>query len=224
MFCPRCGHENADDSRFCIECGKPLRAAETPAKPEAETPEGDAPRGKARAFAERVIGSSGWERLVTGGIGVALAIAVIAFFSLPTDEDETPADTRHPYIQAADSVCVDSKRELGDAQRRAAEVKQTGLNSLRAFAGEFGPISARLRSRLTSLDPPPQYKKKAAELDAALRQVAAAGRQTARFSAQQDDRALIEFGRVQRVGGRIETLIAELGLTNCAAIRVTAPR
>jgi hypothetical protein len=28
VFCTRCGHENSDDSRFCAQCGAPLRPAE----------------------------------------------------------------------------------------------------------------------------------------------------------------------------------------------------
>jgi hypothetical protein len=223
MFCPRCGHENADDSRFCVECGKRLREEVEPGADRAAVESKGAP-GRLQALGGRLLGSSRRERLVTAGIVTALGVAVAAAFALPTDEDETPADTRHPYIQAADAACVDSKRELGTAQRHSAEVKQTGLNSLRVFALEFGPITARLRSRLASLNPPPLYKVKAAELDAALRRIAVAGRRMARFSAEQDERALPEFGRTQRIGGRIETLIAELGLTNCAAIQVTAPR
>jgi hypothetical protein len=224
VFCPRCGQENADDSRFCVECGKRLRGEAGPGAERTAIESKRGGTGRLRALGGRLLGASRRERLVTAGIVAALGVAVAAFFALPTDEDETPADTRDPYVQAADRACVDSKSELGDAQRRSAEVKQTGLNSLRVFAREFDPITARLRSRLASLDPPRRYERKAAQLDARLRQVAAAGRRMARFSAAQDERALIEFARVQRIGGRIETLIAELGLTDCAAIQVTAPR
>ncbi|MGH2739197.1 MAG: FHA domain-containing protein [Actinomycetota bacterium] len=28
MKCPRCGHENPDDAKFCAECGSPLQAQE----------------------------------------------------------------------------------------------------------------------------------------------------------------------------------------------------
>ena len=40
MKCPRCGHENREDDRFCVSCGEPLpEKTENPAEPPPEKPE-----------------------------------------------------------------------------------------------------------------------------------------------------------------------------------------
>ncbi len=221
MFCPRCGHENEDDSRFCVECGKRLRSDPEAKGADVAAVEGEPPRGGLRTIGHRLVGSTRRERLVTAGIAAALVIAAVSLFALPS-EDETPADPRDPYIQELDAICLDAKVELQAARAEAADAPQVGVNSVRVYTRRFAPITERFRARMAALEPPPQYAAKVAELDDALRRIAAAGRRGASFPQAQGERTLAELGRVQRIGGRVESLVTELGLTACETVKVTS--
>jgi hypothetical protein len=227
VFCPRCGHENADDTRYCVECGKQLREhpktgeADADAQPDIDARGGEDPAGGGlRALGRRVLGSTRRERIVTGGIVAALAVAAVSVFALPADEEETPADIRDPYIQAVDEICIESKVALDEANQRAAKGKQVGTQSLFVLTREVEPITQRMRSQLASLDPPPEYQVKAKELDAALRRLARAGRRAARYAGQQDERTFGAFNLMERAGIRVQTILEQLGLTGCEGISI----
>jgi hypothetical protein len=228
VYCPRCGHQNEESNRHCSNCGERL--------PELETGEKPAAGERWRAFGRRLLGGTRRERLITGGIAAALIVALVAFVALPADEDDSDSssssassglipedeDDRDPYIRDLDEICLNSKQELQVAAEKGANAKQEGVNGIRVYAREFGPITDRMLERIDALGQPPQpYRPQVEKLVALLVRIGAAGRLAAGYPPSQGEQTLRQFGTVQRLGGHVETLIAKLNLANCQTIRVT---
>ena len=106
MHCSRCGAQTEKGDRYCASCGATLKQETGPKR---------SPRERFAAL----IGTSRRERLISGGIALALVVAIVAFFALPTDEDdEVPQDD---YTESADAICVQAKQQIIAAgQPRAA--------------------------------------------------------------------------------------------------------
>lgn len=203
MYCPRCGADNQEGDRFCANCGRALPG----------TSEAARERRSLRDSVRQVVGTSPRARLITGATLAALALAIVAFLALDPAEDSESTDDA--YTLAADDVCVDAKKEIAVASRRAA-----GQGPGRA-AAELVPIVATWRSDLGALHPPADSAGQARALDTALRDVEIDAGAVARTAREGNQEALGEAaGRLNARTGQVEEAIAELGLSRCSRVVV----
>src|SRR5690242_14329725 len=126
MYCPRCGAENDEGSRYCASCGSALPRNEAGEHPRheddadptssASSTGGTGSGGIGGAFG-RIVGTTRKARLISAGIVVALVVAVVAFIALGSDDEKTvPQDG---LTKAMDANCVHHKVQIAKAQAEA---------------------------------------------------------------------------------------------------------
>ena len=124
MFCQYCGTKNEADSRFCINCGKPLEdATEQPAtqqpKEDTVTPNNSASTPHEPVVSRQAVKqqskSKKWVPILIGGL-VVLAIAVGAGFYLQkpaaNTKMATSASSKQQSTQASDSESISDSRSI----------------------------------------------------------------------------------------------------------------
>jgi hypothetical protein len=207
MFCPRCGAENEDANRFCVNCGSELTKAD--AAPDFPTSTKDR--------LGRLIGTDRKARLITAGTAVAIAIAMIAFFALDTDSDETSAS---PYLESIDQTCVEEKERISALE---GEVLNRQPPDPREFASVLVTALAEWRLNLRETPPPPQDLARVEGLETALGATLVEAARLSRLireegsagaidhQAQATDQATLEFNEA----------IDGSGLSTCAEIQVS---
>jgi hypothetical protein len=204
MHCPRCGTQNEEGDRYCVNCGRPL-----PGTREARE------RRSFREWVRDVVGTTPRARWITAATAAAIAIAIAAFVALDTAEDEEAVEA---YTAAADDVCVEAK-------------ERTAATGQRALSGDLDPggyaealvlVTAEWRSNLGALDPPGDRTGEAEALDTALRDMETEAAAVTRVARDGDRKELVEAtGRVDERVVQVEQAISELELERCSRVAIT---
>lgn len=213
VYCPRCGAQCKSGAKFCSSCGESLDAG-LPAKSSESRSRGDR-LGK-------IVGENRSARLVTAGIVAALLVAVVAFFALPSDDDEEiPYDA---YTRAADELCVAEKQAIV-AAGQSSLAEEAGGARLAAYAGGLVPIAVEWRTSLAGLSVPADRAEAAASLDLALRRVAVEAGALARAARTLGQRAaLARANQVDAATAKVEQAVERLGLRRCASLEIGVSR
>jgi hypothetical protein len=200
VFCPRCGTENPNDNRFCVSCGTQLKGAGA----------ATGPRKGIKERALSLIGRSRKERLITGGVVLAIVIAVISLLSLDTDE-ETPAPSA-----ATDAACANAKRAVAKA---ATEARGGGSEGVQQYAADV--IVALLDFRQTVLEGEPASSARD-DLVVDLRQAAIETGGLARLAREGagPTQLTAQATRIDAATQGVDAASDDLGLTECAEVRI----
>jgi hypothetical protein len=155
----------------------------------------------------RLIGADRRARIVTALTALAAVVAVAGFIALSAADDSIPRDG---YTLSADRICLNAKSQIVDAANGPGD-----------FARDLVPIVVRWREELAELDPPADRVGEVAQLDDALREMEIEAATLARASEGQD-RALVLAAAeaAEAASGDVESAVASLGLSECAAARI----
>lgn len=163
-----------------------------------------------------MIGTDRRTRLVTGATALALLVAVVAFFSLDEDDEETiPRDA---YTIAADRMCIAAKRQIVAVQREAL---RGGAPDTAARARNLLPVVAEWRSDFDALRVPSDRTDQARDLDAALQEVEREIGALARVAAgSRPEEVLAQAEEADEASTRVEEAVAGLGLGQCSRLTI----
>lgn len=152
MFCQYCGTKNEADSRFCINCGKPLEdATEQPAtqqpKEDTVTPNNSASTPHEPVVSRQAVKqqskSKKWVPILIGGL-VVLAIAVGAGFYLQkpaaNTKMATSASSKQQSTQASDSESISDSEVSSSSSESVANPlwTESKKDSLQSFMADWG--------------------------------------------------------------------------------------
>jgi hypothetical protein len=207
MYCPRCGAENDDENRFCVDCGVELSkrseaASTTPAS--------------ARERVRRLLGITPRARLLSAATAIAIAIAVAAFFALEPNSESAGQDA---YLSEIDRSCVAEKERISSLERET--LLQRPLN-VEEFASVLVTIVAEWRSNLRATPPPPAHADRIAALESALTDVLIDAAALSRVAREGPPQAIgPRAGAVDEATALVDEALEEVGLTRCAGLLVT---
>ena len=198
MYCPRCGSPNEPQDRFCASCGATLGDSRRASEPEAT--------GKG---VSRLIGTDRKTRIVTLLTALAIVVAVVAFFTISADEEDSIP--RDGYTLSAERICLNAKGQIVEAANGGGG----------DFARRLVPIVVRWREQLDELKPPPDRVAKVVELDDALREMEIEAAGLARANEGETRTAILAGARqAEAASAEVEGTVAALGLSECAAARI----
>lgn len=221
MFCPSCGAENEEGSRYCASCGRAL-PREAPAPKAGDSPDSDGgaatggdPSGAKGGFTgalDRIIGTTRKARLVSAGIAIALVVAVIAFIALGSDKETTvPQDG---LTKAMDASCVHHKVEIAKAQAEA--LNSHDLAGVLSYADSVVRVAGGWRQELGRLDAPADRTALIEPLREALLEVQIEAGALARASRETDKAEVVATAaRVNAATAKVEAAIQNLELERC---------
>lgn len=201
MHCPRCGTPNEPGDRYCSSCGATLTTGK----------DGDR---EPKPTAERLrdlVGTTRTARLATIGTILAIVVAVIAFLALDSDEETIPRDG---YTVAADEICLQAKRQIVAAERRAASQGQ----AVDGLATDLVPIIVNWRARFRDLTIPPDRLEQAEQLNVAL--LGAMAKIGGLARAENGGAAARRAKEADLASAGVEEAIVGLGLSQCAAAEI----
>jgi hypothetical protein len=209
VFCPRCGAESEEGSRYCASCGSELPRLAGGAGAERAAPAGF------RQWLGRVVGSSRRARLLTVGTALALAVFAVAFIALrPSDEGAAPYDA---YARSLDAACLRHKDEIATAQRVA--LRSGGFGSVSRYADSLVAIVGEWREELESKPPPADRADAVGELSPALLEVEIEAGSLARAARESDRRGVAtDAARVDAASEKVEAALSPVGLERCAGL------
>jgi hypothetical protein len=219
VFCPSCGAENEEGSRYCASCGREL-----PRKPPAPKTSGDTPSSadegakKAGGFPGtlgRIVGTTRKARLASAGIAIALVVAVVAFVALGSDKETTvPQDG---LTKAMDASCVHHKVEIAKAQAEA--LNGGDLVAVSSYADSVVKVAGDWRIELGRLDPPADRAGLIEDLHEALFEVQIEAGTLARAARESDKTEVAAAaGRVDAATTNVEDAIQNLELERCGRL------
>jgi len=213
MYCPRCGAENEEGSRYCVSCGSALprkSAARGPAEANAH-----ADSGGFGATLGRIVGTTRKARLVSAGIAVALVVAVVAFIVLGSNhESSIPQDGP---TKAMDANCVHHKVELAKAQAQA--INGGDLAAVSLYADTVVQVAGNWRIQLARFGAHPDRAEQVEALRAALLEVEIEAGALARSARERNKAELVAAAsRVDIATRNVEAAIAELELEQCSQL------
>jgi len=230
MYCPRCGAENDEGSRYCASCGSALPRDDAGKRPPSEddadstssTPaKAGAGSGGLAATLGRIIGTTRKARLVSAGIAVAIVVAIVAFIALGSDDEKTvPQDG---LTKAMDANCVHHKVTIAKAQAEA--LNGGNLAAVSTYADSMVAMAGEWRMQLGRLDVPADRAELVEGLEAALLEVQIEAGTLAR-SAREGDKAeiAVSAGRVDGATAKVEDAVHELELERCSELVFSAGR
>jgi zinc-ribbon domain len=220
VYCPRCGAENEDGSRYCVSCGNALprdgggKLTEDDSGPSPAGNGGDQGDGPAGAF-DRIVGTTRKARLVSAGIAIAIVAAIVAFIALGSDDESTiPQDG---LTKALDATCVHRKIEIAKAQ--AAAVNGADLASVSRYGDSMVKLAGGWRLSLGRLSVPRDRSEPLELLREALLEVQIEAGTLAR-SAREANKAevAVSAGRVDAATAGVEAAISGLELKRCSQL------
>ena len=205
VFCPRCGKPNEEGASYCGSCGARLPEDGPETAEERE-------HRSLRRRAGRLLGRTRRERVITAVTVLALVIAIVAVVALTTGDDQDE------YTERADAICMESKQALAAVADRIAKSESQTAAAVSLNGNATAEIVAVWRRRLASLDPPPDRRKAATQLDQALTVVERAAKEAGALPAPADaERLLVQL---VAAGARADQAVAALGLEACAEGRL----
>jgi hypothetical protein len=218
MFCPRCGAENEEGSKYCASCGTELvrkQKADGEAAPESEN----------RTLVERVralLGRDRRTRLISLGTVAAIVVALGAFLALEASDEgaDLPQDA---YARALDASCVQHKSEIAAAQMTA--LNGGGLAAVSRYAGSVVPITGEWRLELGRGAVPADRSDLVAALQAALLEVQIEAGALARVAREAGPRRVARAAAgVDAATANVEDVVDSLGLRRCGELSIAAGR
>jgi hypothetical protein len=212
MFCPRCGAENDEGSRYCASCG-----AELPKQ--ADSSAGDEATGSTLSGrVERLIGRDRRTRMLTLGTVAALLLAAIAFLALDASDEgsDLPQDA---YARAADAACVRHKQEIARVQRTA--LAGNGFAAVSNYSESIVPIAGEWRQELSRVTAPPNRADLIEALGAALLEVQIEAGTLARVARESNPREVAKVAaRMDAATANVEAAVDSLDLVRCGRLSV----
>ena len=154
-----------------------------------------------------MIGTDRKARIATALTALAAVVAVAAFIALSADEDSIPRDG---YTLSAERICLNAKSQIVNAANGPGD-----------FARHLVPVVVLWREELAELESPPDRVGEVAQLDDALREMEIEAATLARES-EDKNRALVLAAAqaAEAASGDVESAVASLGLSECAAARI----
>ncbi len=214
MFCPRCGAESDEGSRYCASCG-----ADLPKQKGEGSAEGTDARPALRERIARLAGRDRRARIVTLGTVAAILIAVAAFLALDSSSDEAPDASQDAYTKALDVACIGHKREIAAAQGTA--LTSGSLTAVGSYADSLVPIVGEWRLELSRGGVPADHADSVEALGAALLEVEIEAGTLARLAREADPKKVTEAAaRVDAATTNVEAAISSLGLARCGRLAV----
>jgi len=225
MFCPRCGTENDDSNRYCVGCGAPLARkgpGEGSAKPDSAGtpgPTGTEP-SPSRKRLDEIIGTSRRARTITALTVLAIAVAVVAFIVLRSNDSEGGV-TQDAYLRHLDRECVQEKTRLSELEtetlRQAPPDFATFVNFLVRDVTEW-------HAGLQGTPPPAAHVEGVRAVEGALLEVLIkAGRLGTAVRNGSQTEIVRAAERVDVATGHVDPALEFLGLEECADV-VVKPR
>lgn len=230
MYCPRCGAENDEGSRYCASCGNALPRGDADERPRDDgdadptssaSATGGSGSGGVGAALGRIVGSTRKARLVSAGIALAIVVAVVAFIALGSDDEETvPQDG---LTKALDANCVHHKVQIAKAQAEA--LNGGDLSAVSTYADSMVAMAGEWRLQLGRLNVPADRAAPVEGLEAALLEVQIEAGALAR-SAGEGNKAEVDSsaGRVDAATANVEDAVQELELERCSQLIFSSGR
>ena len=212
MFCPRCGAENDDGNRFCVGCGASL-----PPQQRAPSARSDSPEGKpspARNRLEEVIGTSRRARIVSALTVLAIAVAVVAFIVLRSNDDEGGV-SQDAYLRGLDQQCVQEKTRLSDLEAETFSQKSPDFGS---FVNYLVRYVTEWHANLQATPPPAEHVEGVRAVEGALLEVLIEAGRLGTAVRQGSETGIVKAAeRVDAATGQVDPALEFLGLERCAA-------
>ncbi|HEX7243963.1 MAG TPA: hypothetical protein VF245_00170 [Solirubrobacterales bacterium] len=163
-----------------------------------------------------LVGTTRRARWITAATAVAIVVAVIAFLTLPTDDQGIPRDE---YTLAAEQICLEAKRQILASSRLARAGEDPAGTS--EYARALLPAVSGWRLQLDDLEVPADRKEQAAQLTAALKEAEARIAGLVRTAEEGNRRrTLASAAAADDASTRVEEAVAALGLEECAELRL----
>jgi len=206
MFCPRCGAENSDTNRFCVNCGSELN----------ETQGNEAGGNGPRERFKSLIGTTRQARLVTAAIAVALIVALVAFLSLDSDEDGSATSA---YLEGLDRNCAAEKERISGLETEALSRQAAGPQ---AFASVLVTALAEWRQSMRQASPPAADREETQALESALLLAMVQAAKLSRLIREGASAPAIDdqARAVDESTGNLDRTIESIGLPICADVQV----
>jgi hypothetical protein len=219
VYCPSCGAENEEGSRYCASCGWELPKGAPAKRSDSGAPvssdESEAGPAGFTGVLARIVGTTRKARLVSAGIVATIVIAIAAFIALGSNQESNiPQDG---LTKAMDANCVHHKVEIAKAQAQA--INGGDLASVSRYADSVVKVAGNWRIQLANLEAPADRAKPIEALRAALLEVqieAGALSRSAREANRSEVAATSQ--RVDSATSNVESEIQELELERCSRL------
>lgn len=201
MYCPRCGAENDQGNRYCVNCGSELiRHSRTSER-----------RVSPRQRLMRIIGPTRRARMLSTATVVAIAVAVAAFALLkPSKERDQDA-----FTTAADKTCVAAKQRIAALEARAAHERPPNAAG---FARALLVAVEEWRFDQNPSDAPPSHSSDVKALDSSLLDILMRTGTLARIAEGGGSAAEVAAAArmVDVASKQVDQDVEELGLKRCS--------